>query len=395
MKHSKLSGLMLLIVAFMVPQLAKAQYTAYAGAETKDESVQADAFLPNELWILAGDSITWKFVPKNEVHTVTFLAQSPSEQSRPSAPPPVGPPAGPGSFASICGALPTTASYDGSTCVSSAPVSDGASYTVTFPTPGNYKLVCLVHTDMNGTVHVLARTDPNAPALPSQQFYDDQARDEAQALLSDDDHQGDDHGYRNRWTRDRWDPDDDNEVIAGIGHIVATGGGTQYRAVVRFLPGLIRIRAGGSVLFTNVDPTEPHTITFGTEPPGPPSTPPFVPTTLYGVTTTPCSTSAPLTTTTNCTDPDTGTVTGTINCPNTATCDADFVQEGTNGAAYVAGSFLNSGFVQAQAPDRTGSAQLPPGMTRIRITFPIPGNYYYHCALHDVDGMYGEVIVDK
>ena len=31
---------------------------------------------------------------------------------------------------------------------------------------------------------------------------------------------------------------------------------------------------------------------------------------------------------------------------------------------------------------------------RFRITFPHKGTYYYHCALHDIDGMYGVVIVE-
>jgi plastocyanin len=35
-----------------------------------------------------------------------------------------------------------------------------------------------------------------------------------------------------------------------------------------------------------------------------------------------------------------------------------------------------------------------PGTTRIRITFPNKGTYYYHCALHDVDGMNGTVVVE-
>ena len=99
-----------------------------------------------------------------------------------------------------------------------------------------------------------------------------------------------------------------------------------------------------------MNPTEPHTVTFGTEPAH------FIPTTRVKL---------------GPTAPD-GILTGTIN----STSD-----------------FLNSGFIQAQAPDRTESAQLPPGTTRIRITFPNAGTYQYHCALHDVDGMNGTVIV--
>jgi hypothetical protein len=41
--------------------------------------VQALAFLPNEIWIHAGDSITWTF-PVSEPHTVTFLTPGPPAQ---------------------------------------------------------------------------------------------------------------------------------------------------------------------------------------------------------------------------------------------------------------------------------------------------------------------------
>jgi len=77
----------LLGAVFLVTSPAKAQttYNAYAGGETKDQSVQADAFFPNELWLLEGDSIKWTFAPKNEVHTVTLLTPG---QIRPAAPPP-------------------------------------------------------------------------------------------------------------------------------------------------------------------------------------------------------------------------------------------------------------------------------------------------------------------
>jgi plastocyanin len=153
--------------------------------------------------------------------------------------------------------------------------------------------------------------------------------------------------------------DGGNAVIAGVGEIAATGGGTQYRSVVRFLNPTITIHKGQSVTWTNLDPTEPHTVTFGTEPAG------FIPTVPVDL---------------GSSKPD-GTLTGTIN----STSD-----------------FLNSGFIQAQAPDRTapglgtppsGDAQLPPGTTRISITFNNPGTYQYHCALHDVDGMQGTVVV--
>jgi len=332
---------LLIAVAILAvtPRTAMAQitYTASAGGETKDQAVQADAFLPNEFWLLEGDSIQWTFAPKNEIHTVTFLMPG---QARPMAPPPAGPPFAFQNPPTSCTISASPATYDGSACVSSAPMSGGATFSVTFPTAGNYKLVCLVHTDMNGTVHVLDNTAENAALLHSQRFYDDVAQDEENGLLLD-------HDRRNNGVDDSTAP---NAVTAGIGEIIATGGGLQYRAVVRFLSGTIRIHKGDSVLWTNLDPTEPHTVTFGTEPDN------FVPTTQVDL-------GAP--------DAD-GTLSGEIDST---------------------GDFLNSGFLQARAPDRTETPQLPPGVTRIRITFPKAGVYKYHCALHDVDGMVGTVIV--
>ena len=159
-------------------------------------------------------------------------------------------------------------------------------------------------------------------------------------------------------------------MLAGIGDIVATGGGLQYRAVVRYLPGTVRIHAGESVTWTNVDPTEPHTVTFGTEPPN------FT----VNATSNLGSTAVD------------GTLTATTNCATKSVCDTDY-QPDSKGT-FVSTAFISSGFIEAQAPDRTGSAQLPPGTTRITITFPVKGDYYYHCTIHDVDGMYGEVIVE-
>lgn len=174
--------LSLFAAVFLVSSPAKAQttYNAYVGAETKNQAVQADAFFPNEVWLLEGDSIKWTFTPQNEVHTVTLLTPG---QIRPSAPPPAGPPF----FVQGVNCGPA-ASYDGSACVSTATgLNGGATFTVKFPKAGNYKLVCLIHTDMTGSVHVLANNAANGALIHGQRFYDDQARDEAEAILSDND----------------------------------------------------------------------------------------------------------------------------------------------------------------------------------------------------------------
>jgi plastocyanin len=337
------------------PQPAKAQRTWYAsvGAETRDKAGQADAFLPNEVWINAGDSIQWNWQPKNEPHTVTLLAPA---ETRPTPPPPIGPPFGPPVgppffFGKECPSPNPynggAATYDGSACVSSSVLTGGAApstFTVTFPNPGNYKFICLIHTNMNGTVHVLSKVS----ALPYiQSEYDKQARDQAEDILKD---------FDNPSEEVKDFPRSQNEVLM-TGEVAATGGGRQYLAIVRFFPETIYIHKGETVEFTNVDPTEPHTVTSGK------SDALTNDMALVNVSGTPD-----------------GAMAGTVNKA------ADF-----GNSTPTTG--LNSGFLQASPEDAAGRAQSPSGITRIRIQFNVAGTFYYHCALHDEDGMQGSVVV--
>src|ERR1700756_494217 len=86
------------------------EWQAIEGAESSDRGSQALAFLPNELWVHAGDSIRWTF-PTHERHTLTFL--KPGQIRPPGFGPifdvPVGCP----------GISPDGSSFDGSTCVTS------------------------------------------------------------------------------------------------------------------------------------------------------------------------------------------------------------------------------------------------------------------------------------
>jgi plastocyanin len=335
----------LLSTLMAFPSAASAQQTWYVqvGAESKNEAKQVDAFLPNEIWIYVGDSITFKFAPKNEIHTVTFLQPGQDRPAFSSGPP--GVPVGCSAVDSETVSQPSGSTYDGASdlaCVNSGPMDGGATYTVKFTQPGNYKMVCLVHTDMYGVVHVLQNTDSSAPfyaaSLPYEQSdYDAQARDEARDLL----------------TRSITPSEEDSDfspmenVVLMTGVMSATAGGRQYMSLVRFIPGTIRIHAGETVEWINTDPTEPHTVTFGPEG-GNPAVP-------VGVTM----------------GPD-GAWEATISSPNQS---------------------VSSGFLQAAPQDKQGQPQNAPGKTRIRITFTKPGAYHYICALHDVDGMVGTVIV--
>lgn len=324
----------LALVVLILPQVTQAQWRANVGAQSKDKGRQALAFLPNELWIHAGEDITWT-VDVDEIHTITLLKVN---QTRP--PFTAGcapfPPGTPPVFS------PSGSSFDGSTCVSTPFMVKGQTFMVIFPKAGNYKLVCLVHQNMTGTVHVL----PLSAALPhSQRFYDEQADDERKDLLSDtDEHEGHEREHdiavRSQFGR--------NTVTVGIGEIVATGGGQQNVSVMRFFSHETVIHVGETVEWTNNDPVTPHTITFGVEPANP--------------------------------------------MPPSANVMAD-----TDGARHATinstSDSVHSGFIVASAHERIGSPTSPLGVTRFRITFTKAGTYPYICALHDVLGMKGKIIV--
>ena len=237
----------LMAAVALIPQMVQAQWHATVGAQGPEKGHQALAFLPNEIWIHAGDSITWTF-EADEIHTVTFLK---AHQIRP--PFDVGCP----------GFSSDPATFDGSTCVTTPPLVKGQTFTVNFPVAGNFKLTCLVHENMDGRIHVLR---PSEPLPHDQAFYNRRAANERDDLLSD--------------PIDR-DAGRDNQpnaniakgVAAGIGEVMATAGGSETASVVRFISDPVYIRAGQTVEWNNLDPVTPHTVTFGKEPEGNPIPP--------------------------------------------------------------------------------------------------------------------------
>jgi len=299
------------------PALAT-DWHATVGAQSKDKERQALAFLPNEIWIHVGDTVSWTF-NADEIHTITFLADG---QVRP--PFPVGCP----------GVSASGASFDGSTCVTSPPFSSGQSFSVLFPAAGNFKLVCLVHEDMTGVVHVL---DTNVPLPHDQRFYDHEAAREAQDLLSAPDLM---NGHKH--------DGGPNAVAAGVGKVMANGGGHDTVSLMRFSQPELVIHAGQTVEWTNDDPITPHTITFGEEPQNP--------------------------------MPPSGNVTvdtdGALHATISSTSDN-----------------VHPGFIVSAPQERIGLPQAPLGKTRFRITFTNSGVYPYICALHDELGMKGRIVV--
>ncbi len=334
----KLMWLVLPCAAIVFSQALRAQsWQVTAGAQSPDKGVQALAFLPNEIWIHSGENITWTF-PADEPHTVTFLKPG---QVRPT-------------YTAGCpDATADGSAFDGSACVNSGRVGiAGTTYTVTFPSPGNYKLVCLVHANMTGMVHVLS---PPEPLPHDQDFYNRQAAIGQRDLLSDRD-----GGLGRKFGTAPHDAGGasahvhNHEIVTGIGELVSTTGGLQSVSLMRFMQPSITIHAGQTVEWASSD-VSGHTITFGQEPPNvTPETPPSA-------------------------------------SPNVLLfSDSDGAR---HAVITLPADSVHSGRIAPAPQERTGLAQAAPGATRFRVTFTSPGTYPYICAFHDKLGMTGEVIV--
>jgi plastocyanin len=303
----------------LMPALVQAQdWQVQVGAQSEDKGRQVIAFLPNELWIHAGDSVDFK-VATDEPHTVTFLTPN---QLRP--PFPVGCP----------GTTQNGSAEDGSTCVNSGPLTKGQHSLVTFPTAGNFKLVCLFHQNHTAIIHVL---DVSLKLPHDQAFYSAEAADVEKDILSSAGH-----------LADHETDSSTDEVTAGTGAILATGGGSETLSVMRFMHPDKVVHVGETVEWTNDDPVTPHTITFGVESGNP--------------------------------IPPSGNV----------TIDADGALHATVSSTT---DNVHSGFIVAAPQDQIFLPQPQPGTTRFRVTFTKPGTFPYRCVLHDGLGMLGKVTV--
>jgi plastocyanin len=312
------------------------EWQVTVGAESSAREIQALAFLPNELWIQAGDSIRFTF-PTHERHTLSLLTAG---QTRP---------AGFGSTFGVLvgcpGITPSGSVFSGSTCVTSdllrvddeAPAPSVQSYSVTFPSAGNFKFVCLLHADMTGTVHVVSLS----ATLPYNQanYYQRASSQQASLLAS---------GFSTEMGEALPGQAQSGQVIAGTGSIISTGAGAQTVSLNVFSPGAIFVNVGDTVEWTNLDPSINHTVVFGTEPAD----------------------------------------------PRTISTSVQTASDGARQAVIASPTdSVSSGYLTPTPQDRANLAQAAPGVTRFRVTFTSPGTFNYICALHDELGMKGIVVV--
>src|SRR5262249_30311246 len=199
-----------------------------------------------------------------EDHTVTFGFIPASAPGGPVPAPPPNPnpavykpyPGPPFLWAPI---TTSPATYSGSEFVNSGMLGHGeGTFTVSFPTVGDYNYVCLPHPKMTGKVHVQAA---GTPYPHDQRYYDQQAIPAGNQLLAT---------GRQLAAQARG---------AGLANPaqnqVAAGAGNGFVAVDRFFPETIRIRARETVVWTNPDTVTPHTLTVGREPLFPVPPPPY------------------------------------------------------------------------------------------------------------------------
>jgi plastocyanin len=276
------------------------QAGAVPGGPPTGWDVWATLFEPSSLTIDAGDSVTWTSTAD---HTVTFGTLPPGVPNRQ----PVG-----------------GTSYSGSGTVSSGHLPAGQRFTLTFPRAGTYAYRCLLHpASMKGTIVVQPTGSPYPVAPGSYQPASIPAFATAlaagQAAIPQ---QRASHSVNADGTT-TW------KLAAGFGD------GKRY-TVERFGASNLTIHTGDTVIWSQNDPNEVHTVSFL-------SGGPDVPLTL----------------------PD--------GAPNKR------AQAPAGGTVYAGRGFVSSGF-------------LKPGQS-YALTFSRAGSFRYQCLIHDDFGMVATLTV--
>ncbi len=234
-----------LITLFMTtPSLASSNLTVNSSGprtwhvtlafESGNHAIQGMAFLPNQIWVDVGDTITWT-VKAGDIHTVTFLPPGTV------LPPFTG---APNQVNRVGGSVYDGVHYYNSGLMSSFPgVAPYLTYSLKFSMMGDYTYYCLVHPGMIGVVHVMPA---GSPYPYSQWDYFSQSQMTISA------------GLRDGQNLSEWAQDHSNS------HHVTVGIGDGLVGVMRFFPQSVTIDVGDTIVFTSREPMDPHTVTYGT-----------------------------------------------------------------------------------------------------------------------------------
>jgi plastocyanin len=324
------------------------ELTAWVGGG--QDTAVVDAFLPETLHVRSGDTVTWQ-LDGDEIHTATFLSGAPfpsfvvpvsdDPQGNVMLNPQV-------AFPSRMPGAPVEV-YDGANYANSgvmshdpagpdAPPNDN--FSLTFSTPGIYKVHCIVHPWMTGLVVVHESSDPNAP---SQTEIDAQAEAERAVHLADIEAA---RAQGNAMVRSEPAPDGSTVWHVRVGGLNVLNG-NQKGMSFDFMPKDLTVKAGDTVLWSSA---EFHTITFDPTPPAPEI---FFPQPMEGG-------------------------------PPLLVLNPEVFVPAKPSPVYDPAQYYNSADIGPFAFN--GSAW--------SLTFTEPGTYPYFCALHRQMGMEGTIIVE-
>jgi plastocyanin len=227
--------------AAAIPTQAAITWHVGVGGDSADRALQVQAFLPTQITVNEGDTITWTMNPEF-VHTVTFLSGLPA--------PPVVAPEGNVVVQPAATAFPSGGpSYDGTGLVNSGLLEGkGKAFSLSFSKAGSYGYVCLLHPGMAGTVTVQAAgsaypmTQAQVDALANTQLYDKLSQADQYA--------------RNAQVSSK------AGANGATSYTVVNGAGGNQASVLRFLPVNLTVQPGDSVTWLGSDPHEVHTVTF-------------------------------------------------------------------------------------------------------------------------------------
>jgi|SRR5579884_2795518 len=317
------------------PVHAQVVWSVQAGGDSPDGLFEPTSFFPDSVTVNVGDTVNWTIAG---FHTVTFDPTG-------SLPEDFVPGPNPGEFTFTGAFLPIgpqgpNAVFDGTQPVSSGvpagpPGQPPAPYMLTFTQPGVYQYFCVVHPGMHGTVTVL----PAGSSLPETP---DAAQARGQATLQQAMLEAQGAASQVSSTSLALPGGSTVHTVAAGGNVGSDTGASV--SLLQFLPASLTVHRGDTVVWSEPDPFELHTVTFtsGAEPPvfpdvrAQPAGPP-----LFVAT---------------------ANVAGAV-----------------GGTTYTGQGYLNSGFLY------------PGGSVAITIDAP-PGTYHYVCLLHG-PSMSGDITV--
>jgi plastocyanin len=240
------------------PAVAQARqiWDVQVGGDVPEEGIQTHAYYPRTLTVHAGDAVRWTFAGRS---SVTFDRFRPLLEHFVPGPEPGDLTFGPSWFPQ--GPSGPDAVYDGTGVANSGiplgPLDETPPYQLTFPQPGLYTYVDIIHPGTAGMIHVLP---PEGPLVETPAEAAARGQAEYATVLA---------AIRGQIANTQ--PLRQSGPNGTTVHIVSAGVSTGLGAGAnRYLPADLIVRRGDTVVWTNGDDYAPHTVTFTSGAPVPP-----------------------------------------------------------------------------------------------------------------------------